>query len=104
MKRHVFYSHTGTEYDAKRGSTRVAWLSILGAMVVLFASYSAYMTSVLSVFKLTMPFEDVPSLYHTTGFTIGSVKGTAYDNYFNVSLLVILKHIRGYCISVGVVL
>ena len=76
----------GTEYDPHRGATRVAMFSILLAMVVLFASYSASMTSVLSVFKLTMPFTDLPSMYRDTDYKIGSVKNTAFDNLFNVRI------------------
>ena len=60
------------------------WL--LFAMTTLFAAYSAQMTAVLSVFNVVMPFENVQGMYRDTDFKVGSVKNTAFDNLFNVSL------------------
>ena len=56
------------------------------AMTTLFAAYSAQMTAVLSVFNVVMPFENVQGMYRDTEFKVGSVKNTAFDNLFNVSL------------------
>ena len=76
----------GTEYDANRGSTRVAIYSLLFPMVILFSAYSAEMTSILSVFRLTMPFQDLVGMYRDTDYKIGSVENTAWDNFFNVRI------------------
>ena len=75
----------GTEYDPQRGATRVALLSILAMMVIIFACYSAQMTAVLSVANVVMPFENVQGMYRDTNYKVGSVENTAFDNLFNVS-------------------
>lgn len=77
---------TGTEYDAQRGSTRIAMLSILFAMMVLFAVYSAAMTSLLAVVIVQVPFEGLVGMYRDTDYKLGSVKNTAFDNFFDVRI------------------
>ena len=76
----------GTEYDPQRGATRVALLSILAMMVIIFACYSAQMTAVLSVANVVMPFENVQGMYRDTNYKVGSVENTAFDNLFNVRI------------------
>ena len=78
------YNFSGTEYDPQRGATRVALLSILAMMVIIFACYSAQMTAVLSVANVVMPFENVQGMYRDTNYKVGSVENTAFDNLFNV--------------------
>ena len=78
------YNLVGTEYDPQRGATRVALLSILAMMVIIFACYSAQMTAVLSVANVVMPFENVQGMYRDTNYKVGSVENTAFDNLFNV--------------------
>ena len=78
------HNFLGTEYDPQRGATRVALLSILAMMVIVFACYSAQMTAVLSVANVVMPFENVQGMYRDTNYKVGSVENTAFDNLFNV--------------------
>ena len=58
--------------------------SILFAMMILFAAYSAMMTATLSVVKTSMPFEDIVGLYRDTDFKVGSVEKTAFDKLYDV--------------------
>ena len=94
MTSNIFLNNRlGTEYDPQRGATRVALLSILAMMVIIFACYSAQMTAVLSVANVVMPFENVQGMYRDTNYKVGSVENTAFDNLFNVrkSVFVIFK-------------
>ena len=84
------YNLSGTEYDPQRGATRVALLSILAMMVIIFACYSAQMTAVLSVANVVMPFENVQGMYRDTNYKVGSVENTAFDNLFNVRKKIIV--------------
>ena len=86
----------GTEYDPQRGATRVALLSILAMMVIVFACYSAQMTAVLSVANVVMPFENVQGMYRDTNYKVGSVENTAFDNLFNVriSISIVFEFIK----------
>ena len=86
------HNFLGTEYDPQRGATRVALLSILAMMVIIFACYSAQMTAVLSVANVVMPFENVQGMYRDTNYKVGSVENTAFDNLFNVRIPI------SYCI------
>ena len=72
----------GTEREPKRFSTRIATIAILFASLVVFAAYSASLTSFLAIFKVTLPFTDLPTMYHGTNFKIGSVKNTVFDTMF----------------------
>ena len=81
---HIISDFIGTEYDAQRGSTRVAWLAVLFAMTTLFAAYAAMMTAVLSVTNVVMPFDDVQGMYRDTDYKLGSVENTAFDSLFDV--------------------
>ena len=61
-------------------------LSILFAMTLLFVAYSAAMTSILSVVKIDIPFEGLVGMYRDTDYKLGSVKNTAFDNFFDVRI------------------
>ena len=60
--------------------------AIFFAMIVLFAEYSTAMTSILSVVITSMPFEDIVGMYRDTDYKVGSVKGTAFDTFFDVRI------------------
>ena len=72
----------GIEFEAKRFSTRVATITILFATLVVFAAYSASLTSFLAIFKVEMPFSDLETMYYETNYKIGSIRNTAFDNLF----------------------
>ena len=58
----------GTDFEPKRFSTRIATITIFFATLVVFASYSASLTSFLAVFKISLPFTDLESLYYRTNY------------------------------------
>ena len=72
----------GIEYEAKRFSTRIATMTIFFATLVVFAAYSASLTSFLAIFKVEMPFSDLETMYYGTNYKIGSIRNTAFDNLF----------------------
>ena len=74
----------GIEFEPKRFSTRISVITILFATLVVFAAYSASLTSFLSVFKVSLPFKGIESMYHETNYKIGSVRNTAFDNMFRL--------------------
>ena len=74
----------GIEYEPKRFSTRIATITIFFATLVVFAAYSASLTSFLAVFKVSLPFTDLESMYYGTNYKIGSIRNTAFDNLFKM--------------------
>ncbi len=52
----------GTDYEPKRLSTKIVFLSIFTASIVIFAAYSASLTSFLAVYKVNMPFDTIQSM------------------------------------------
>ena len=74
----------GIEFEPKRFSTRISIITILFATLVVFAAYSASLTSFLSVFKVSLPFKGIESMYYETNYKIGSVQNTAFDNMFRL--------------------
>ena len=74
----------GTECEPKRFSTRIAFLTVFLASLVTFSAYSASLTSFLAVVKVSIPFEDLKSMYESTNYRVGSLGGTAFDDLFKV--------------------
>ena len=94
----------GIEYEPKRLSTRVAAITIFFSTLVVFAAYSASLTSFLAIFKVSLPFTDLESMYHGTNYKIGSIRNTAFDNMFkqgNDLDKKIFKYRQEYVGSVG---
>ena len=74
----------GIECEPKTFSTRIATITIFFATLVVFAAYSASLTSFLAVFKVRLPFTDLESMYYRTDYKIGSIHNTAFDNLFKL--------------------
>ena len=74
----------GMEFEPKRFSTRISIITILFATLVVFAAYSASLTSFLAVFKVSLPFEGIESMYYETNYKMGSIRNTAFDNMFRL--------------------
>ena len=72
----------GIEYEPKRFSTRIATVTFFFTSLVVFVAYSASLTSFLAIFKVTLPFTDLETMYHGTNYKIGSIRNTAFDNIF----------------------
>ena len=47
--------------------------------LLLFTMYSAFLTSLLSVFKLQMPFEDINELYLASDYKVATVDDSAFS-------------------------
>ena len=63
--------------EPKSSSTKVAFLTIFSASVVLFGMYSASLTSFLAVMKLTMPFSDLYDLFKNTDYRLAIMDESA---------------------------
>ena len=61
----------------KSPSTKVAFLTIFFASVVLFGMYNASLTSFLAVTKLQIPFTDLYDLYKNTDYRVAIVDESA---------------------------
>ena len=64
-------------------STRLVFVYMMLASVVLFENYSASYTSFLSVVNEAKPFDTLDKLEQSP-FTVGAQMGTAYQNMFRV--------------------
>lgn len=71
----------GIDYTDTRISSRIAFTSIIIAIVVFFATYSASLTSFLAVYKLNMPFEGIEDLLTNTQFKVTTIGGNSIDKY-----------------------
>ena len=67
------------------GSTRCAALSLLMAIIVLYGTYTAAITSELSDIQVHMPFLNLHQMYTETETKVGTVKGTVITEIFKVS-------------------
>ena len=76
----------GSTEDPENTATRIAFLTTFVGGLLLYASYSASLTSFLAIVQVAYPFVDLSSLYYQSDYKIGSVGGTAMDNYFKVFL------------------
>ena len=61
-------------------STRLVFLIMMVASVVIFETYAASYTSFLSVVKLSSPFRGLEELYTSTSHTLGSLSGGAWKS------------------------
>ena len=83
VRRNVFLFIGATE-DPENTATRIAFLTTFVGGLLLYASYSASLTSFLAIVQVAYPFVDLSSLYYQSDYKIGSIGGTAMDNYFSV--------------------
>ena len=70
----------GIECEPRKISTRIATITILFTSLVVYVAYSASLISSLAIFKVSLPFFDLTTLYYATSYKIGSVRNTAYDD------------------------
>ena len=75
---------TGTTDDPKKSSTTIVFLTTFVGGFLIYASYSASLTSFLAIQQISYPFVDMASMYYQTDFKIGSLAGTVLDDYFKV--------------------
>ena len=75
--------YQGPENAPSLISTRMIFIYMMVASVVLFENFSASYTSFLSVVTQAKPFETIAGLEQTS-FTIGAQAGTAYRTMFTV--------------------
>ena len=73
----------GQDSEPKYISSRMVFLFMFLASVVLFESFSASYTSFLSVVKEAQPFETISELEQTS-YLIGAQSGTAFQSMFSV--------------------
>ena len=78
------YHLTGSTENPESTATRIAFLTTFVGGLLLYASYSASLTSFLAIVQVAYPFVDLSSLYYQSDYKIGSVGGTAMDTYFEV--------------------
>ena len=64
----------GIEYEPRKNSTRIATITMLFTALVVYAAYSASLTSFLAIFKTSMPFSDLESMYIKTSYKIGGAR------------------------------
>ena len=74
----------GATEDPENTATRIAFLTTFVGGLLLYASYSASLTSFLAIVQVAYPFVDLSSLYYQSDYKIGCIGGTAMDNYFAV--------------------
>ena len=79
----------GQDTPPRYVSTRLVFVYMMLASVVLFENYSASYTSFLSVINEAKPFENIDQL-EKSPFTVGAQMGTAYQNMFLVKSVCIL--------------
>ena len=72
----------GTSGEPNMVSTRIATVTTFFATLIVYVAYSAALISFLTVFKITLPFDDLASMYHGTDFKFGSIKGTSFEDLF----------------------
>ena len=73
----------GTEFEPSGSSTRIAFFSTLISSIIIFALYSASLTSFLAISKFNMPFEDLVSMYRDTDYYVGSLPSTYFTTLFS---------------------
>ena len=78
----------GNTYEIPKLSAKIVLLVILVCSLVLNASYSANLTSLLYAKKLVLPFRDQESLFYESKYDIGTVRDTTYYTAFEVSIYV----------------
>ena len=61
-------------------STRLVFLLMMVASVVIFENYAASFTAFLSVVKLSVPFSNLEELYSQTDYRLGSISGMSYKD------------------------
>ena len=71
-------------FKCNTGSTRCAALSLLMAIIVLYGTYTAAITSELSDIQVQMPFLNLFQMYTETETKVGTVKGTVITEIFKV--------------------
>ncbi len=69
-------------------SSRITFITVFMASIVLFASYGGTLTSFLTVTKLTLPFTSLRELYYSTNYALHAKTGGALEDTFKV------KHIK----------
>ena len=85
---------TGTTDDPKKISTTIAFLATFVGGFLIYASYSASLTSFLAIQQISYPFVDMASMYYRTDFKIGSLAGNVLDDYFKVISLSTGKRLK----------
>ena len=76
----------GSAIEPIYASTRLIFLSMMIASVVVFESYCASYAAFLNVVELSSPFHSVADLYANTDFKVGGLKGTSYKSKLVFSL------------------
>jgi hypothetical protein len=75
----------GTPFEPNKISSRIAFYVVFMLGLILYAGYSACLTSFLAVKKITLPFNDIESLLYESDFNITTVNGSAYQHMFQVN-------------------
>ena len=76
----------GPELDPVHIAPRLIMFIQYFTAMILFASYSASLTSLLAVKKQEMPFDDFSSLYHLTDYKVITQAGTVFPTVLQVWL------------------
>ncbi len=76
----------GAPYEPKKMSSRIVFLCAFITAVVLYASYSACLTSFLAVKRDKYPFWDDESLMSHNSYKMMSMAGTMVNDIYKVSL------------------
>ncbi len=74
----------GTPEEPWKISSRIVFFSAFASSMVLYASYSASLTSFLAVKKYSLPFTDYKSFIEQSDYKIFQVPGAHYDDYYKV--------------------
>ncbi len=79
------FTNQGNPTEPEKYSSRLIFLSSFLFSILLWANYSAALFSFLTTFIETPPFTNLPSMYHKTHYSLGTLKDTSYDTFLKVS-------------------
>ncbi len=82
----LFLLISGSSLEPRQSSLRCTLVTVFFTSSLIFAAYSAAFTSFLAVFRVKLPFDSFRTLYSQTDYKVGSLRGTAYDDVFRVSV------------------
>ena len=76
----------GSPYEPNSITMKILLGIIAFLSVVMFASYSANLISVLLIVNIEFPFNSYHSFYYDSNYEFGHVSGSSFDELFQVSM------------------
>ena len=75
----------GSAYEPQRVPHRIVLFVFALFGLIIYTAFAAELTSLFSVKKYDLPFENLDELLHKSDYKIGSLKSTSFDEIFQVS-------------------